>query len=193
MHSKHIFHIIRIWLPLAVVTTGVCGLVYATVQQNYRQSLNDPQIQLAEDAARALMRGEDSFSLLPQTQIDIGASLAPYIIIYDEHMNPIAYSGTLNNEPPVPPPGVFAFTKAYGEDRLTWQPQNNVRTAIVMTHYRSPYGSGYVLAGRSMREVELRESKLGFTIGFAWMFILGATFIVQLFLEALEALKIRDF
>ena len=40
------------WLPLAVASTGMCLLVYATVQQNYRQSLNDPQIQMAEDAAK---------------------------------------------------------------------------------------------------------------------------------------------
>ena len=39
------------WLPLGVAVTLVCALIYATVQQNYRQSANDPQIQMAEDAA----------------------------------------------------------------------------------------------------------------------------------------------
>ena len=29
-------------------------------------------------------------------------------------------------------PGVFAYTKAYGEDRFTWQPRRGVRSAVVL-------------------------------------------------------------
>ena len=35
------------WIPLALVVTVVVGLVYVTVQQNFRQTANDPQIQMA--------------------------------------------------------------------------------------------------------------------------------------------------
>jgi hypothetical protein len=45
------------YVPVAVLATLCCGLVYALVQQDLRQSANDPQIQMAQDAARALDSG----------------------------------------------------------------------------------------------------------------------------------------
>ena len=37
------FRVIRIWLPIAVAVTGLVGLTYVAVQQNYRNGLDDPQ------------------------------------------------------------------------------------------------------------------------------------------------------
>jgi hypothetical protein len=48
---QRIQNILRAWLPIAVVTAAFCGLAYLTVQQSLRQGANDPQIQMAEDAA----------------------------------------------------------------------------------------------------------------------------------------------
>ena len=53
MHEK-VFDVTLKWLPMALVVTALCGVVYAAVFRNIRQSANDPQIQMAEDAA-ALM------------------------------------------------------------------------------------------------------------------------------------------
>ena len=50
-------NILRYWLPLAAVTTLLCGLIYLAVQQSLRWGANDPQIQMAEDAAAALAAG----------------------------------------------------------------------------------------------------------------------------------------
>jgi hypothetical protein len=58
-------NILRHWLPLAAVTTLLCGLVYLAVQQSLRQGANDPQIQMAEDAAAALVAGSTPESVLP--------------------------------------------------------------------------------------------------------------------------------
>ena len=40
MKLKTIF---KVWLPFAVVISAFCMLVYASVQQVYRQDANDPQ------------------------------------------------------------------------------------------------------------------------------------------------------
>src|SRR3954465_13626820 len=95
------------WLPQALIITILCGLVYATVQQNYRQSLNDPQIQISEDAALQLSSGvhvvcesgASSTGLVVsayQSVPDIAQSLLPWIAVYDASGVPVAASGELN-------------------------------------------------------------------------------------------------
>ena len=71
------------WLPLVVVISGLCLLVYASVQQNYRQSLNDPQIQMAEDIASGIGEGQTPAKLGQEGRVDLRNSLAPWIAIYD--------------------------------------------------------------------------------------------------------------
>ena len=80
---KRIGAMIRSWLPLAATITLLCGLIYVTLQQAYRSNANDPQIQLAEDAAQALAAGQSPESLLPEQQVDIARSLAPYMMIFN--------------------------------------------------------------------------------------------------------------
>lgn len=78
--------------------------------------------------------------------------------LFLEGGGPIAGSGTLDGKLPTLPPGVFDFTRQNGQDGITWQPQPDVRSAIVVVHYNG-LQSGFVLAGRSLREVEIREDK----------------------------------
>ena len=171
------------WLPLAVAIVGICALVYAVVQQDYRQSLNDPQIQMAEDAAQAVAHGEPLSSVVPAGNIDIGQSLAPYMIVYAENGKPVAYSGTLDGAAPVPPAGVFSYANEHGSDRLTWEPQPGVRTAIDIE--RVPGNVGYVLVGRNMREVETRESDLEAMVGIGMIVILAASLVVKIFADGI--------
>ncbi len=172
------------WLPLAVAITGLCLLVYATVQQNYRQSLNDPQIQMAEDTAAALDRGVSYQELVAKSQIDIAHSLAPWLAIYDSEKKPLASSGILDGEAPLPPAGVFEAAQTsqspkgggpIGENRISWQPRLGVRSAIVVVWV--PETKQFVVAGRSMREVEDREGRLSAFVFLAWVVLLGATLI----------------
>jgi hypothetical protein len=153
-------NILRSWLPLAVVTVGLCGLVYATVQQSLRQGLNDPQIQMAEDAAAALDAGQPLESLLPTVQVDVARSLAPFLIVYDDHGNVLASSAVLHGQTPELPGGVLDYTRENGQDRVSWQPEADVRIAAVVVRFESNQ-PGFVLAGRNMREVELREEQTG--------------------------------
>jgi hypothetical protein len=168
------FNIIMKWLPLAIATAGLCGLGYLTVQQSLRMGANDPQIQMAEDAASALDGGASLDTIVPATGVELAASLAPFIIVFDDSGNILASSATLYGSIPVYPSGVLDYTRIHGEDRVTWQPENGVRMATVVVRY----DKGFVLAGRSLREVEIRVDNIGKISGLALLVIWSATLIV---------------
>ena len=176
MKLKTIF---KIWLPFAIVISVFCALAYATVQQSLRQGLNDPQIQMAEDAAYALNNGATINSLIGDSKVEMSRSLAPFVDSYDSNGNVVAGSGLLNGQLPDYPKGALDNAKQNGENRVTWQPDANVRIASVVV----PYNNGFVMAGRNMREVEQRESQTEMFAGLAWILSLIATFIVIAFGE----------
>lgn len=156
MHK--LLRIFLAWLPLAVVIVALAGLAYLLVQQTYRHLANDPQIQMAEDGAVLRAEGSRPEDLLPASQVDLASSLAPFVIVYDEDGKVLASSASLHGQAPALPDGVLAYTRAHGEDRITWQPEPGVRIAAVIAAVKGA-GGGFVLAGRSMREVETREDQ----------------------------------
>ena len=176
MKLKTIF---KVWLPFAVVITAFSMLVYATVQQVYRQDANDPQIQMANDAADALNSGSSVESVMPQEKVFFAKSLAPFYVIYNLDGKPVAGSGILDGNLPEIPKGVLDNAKQIGENRRTWQPNDNVRIATVIV----PYKDGFVLAGRNLREVEAREGQVSGFAGTTWILAMIATFIVIAFGE----------
>jgi hypothetical protein len=171
-----------IWLPFAALITFTCLLTDLLVQQSIRQAANDPQIQLAEDISEALSTGAATpDQIIPPGQImDISASLDPYIILYDSTGAPLASSASLNGQTPTLPPGVFASVRQQGEDRITWQPQNGVRGAVIVDSFSGNASSsgGFVLVGRSLREVEVREDNILHLALLAWLAGLVGMFAV---------------
>lgn len=181
------------WLPLALAIVGLSMLLYAAVQQNYRQSLNDPQIQMAEDGAAAIRSGEQIDQVIPKSVVDISASLSPWLAVYNSAGAPILSSGTLDGEVPQVPQGVLEDARSgaskdtmrANEDRVTWQSPSGVRQAIVVVYFNSPNGSGFVVAGRNMREVEEREGALENMISIGMIVLLLATL-------AAKAIRVRE-
>ena len=168
------------WLPLAVVVTALCLLAYVAVQQSLRQGANDPQIQMAEDAAAALQRGASANSLISKAPpVEISTSLAPFMILFDGSGKAVASSGVLNGTMPDYPMGALNASKTSGENRVTWQPGPDVRIASVVV----PYDKGFVVAGRSLREVEKREGQTQTLALLAWFLTLAAVLVVIAALE----------
>ena len=66
-----------LWVPLAVAVTGLSALVNGAVQQDLRQGANDPQIQMAEDAAAKLSAGAAPNAVVPNEQVELNGSLQP--------------------------------------------------------------------------------------------------------------------
>ncbi len=175
--------VIRAWLPLAATVVLVSGLVYGAAQQVLRQSAYDPQIQMAEDIAANLTAGRNTVHDYASTTADPTKSLEAFVIIFDGSGHPVASQVKLNGQTPVPPSGVFGYTKAHGEDRFTWQPAPGVRFAAVV----KSYSGGYVLAARSLREVERREELILWQAAAGGLVILVASLAVTIIVRPRKA------
>ncbi len=185
MHKTLLKKSFLLWLPFAALITFVCLLSYLLVQQDFRMTANDPQIEVAEDVAQALGNGISPQDIVPPGQvINIATSLDPFIIIFDASGKVLASSATLNGKTPAVPRGVFASLQRYGIDgaqnRFTWEPAFGVRSAAVVTDFSGSTSSstGFVLAGRSLREVEIREDNVLHLAIFAWLAGLIAMFVI---------------
>ncbi len=148
------------WLPIGITILILCGFINVAVQQMTRQMLNDPQIQMAEDAQNALLSGKAPTDIVPRGELfDVEKSLKPFIAVYDSAGIPLESSATVGNLPPKPPIGVFEYAQKTGKNWVTWQPNSTTRIALVVM----PVGnsSGYFVAsGRNMRVVESHISTL---------------------------------
>lgn len=185
-----------LWLPLAVAVTGVFGFAYLATQQNYRQSANDPQIQMAEDAASALQAGAAPEEIVPHgpSLIDATHSLAPWMDVYDASGNLLETNGVLDvDEAHSSLPKSLFDTKTWSprktwtapsgpETHVTWEPRSDVRQAVVLVQYTGPDGVGYVAVGRSLRVVEDRIVNLTELAALVWSITLGVVFVVIWFL-----------
>lgn len=141
---------------LLTLTTFVALTGYTISQQVLRMSANDPQIQMAEDATQRLNSGEDAVRVVPERKVDVAASLEPFVIVYDDAGRPTTSSAILDGAAPTLPRGVFDFVRSHAQERVTWQPKPGVRIASVVVRT----ANGFVVAGRNMREVEIRENNV---------------------------------
>lgn len=171
------------WLPIAAALTGMALLSYGVGQQVYRQSVDDPQMQIAEDTARVVAAGLDPAALAPQaTALEISASLGTWMAFYDAKLDPVAATGLLHGVIPNIPAGVFATAKARGAYAVTWQPEPGVRQALVVV---AAGDKGFAVSGRNMRAIEDRISKLGVLILAGWALTMLASFLVAYYAEAI--------
>ncbi len=169
------------WLPVAIATTIILGTVYAVVQQNYRQSANDPQIQLVEDSAAALSQGLPPEQLASgASNVDITKSLAAFVMIFDDKGKTLVSSAVLGSSSPTLPVGVLDSTRNLNVNKITWQIPSGQRFAAVIKHWNSTNGtSGFELVARSLREIEEREFQLEMIIAAAWIVAMVATLIAE--------------
>lgn len=142
--------------PFLIAITGVSTLIYVSVQQMYRQELNDPQIQIVRDAEVALLSGKSPAEVVGRAELfDVQKSLKPFVAIYDTSKKVLESNASVGNQPPQPPIGVFAYAKTHGENRVTWQPNASTRIALVVRPVATNTG-WYVASGRNMEDAENR-------------------------------------
>jgi len=157
--------LVRSWIPLAVAIIVGGGLVYVAVQQSYRSGANDPQVQIAEDVVAALTQGAlTADAVVPaEPTADIQASLSPFVAIYSATGTPIGSSVALDGKLPTLPDGVLDKANNKDDHYFTWEPKENFRASVVIKKYEG-VNPVYVLAGRSLREVEKRIKELMITV-----------------------------
>lgn len=169
MHPAHsrFATILKYWLLVAFLTAFTCFVTYAIAQQVLRHLANDPQVQMAEDAASALERGRQPGEMVKGDTIDIGLSIAPFLIVFNQDGAPVASNAVLDGAVPKPPGGVFGSC-GRGESRVTWQPRKGVRIASIIVHHGGAQ-PGFVLAGRSLRDSERRTGLIGTLLLALWV------------------------
>jgi len=152
-------------LTAIAIITIIIGLIYCAVQQNYRSSANDPQVQIARELQGNLQKGNP----LPfGDSVEMETSLSVFQQTYDKNANPLLSTGYLNGKVPRLPKGVFEYAKTNGEHWITWQPQENVRmaTGIVRVNV-GPVA--YLVVGRSLNDVEKRIASMTKMIFMGWI------------------------
>ena len=170
------------WLPLAATITLFAGMLYATSQAVIRQSANDPQIQIARDMATRLTKGEAPASVAASSGLEIAQTLSPFVEVFDQSGKPVASSALLHGQLPPVPGGVFDYVRQNGEEHVTWQPEPAVREASVVVAYGGSQ-PGFVVAARSLQEVENRTDANLKLIALGWALMLGAVLVVVVFVD----------
>lgn len=170
------------WLPLAAAIVLMAGLLYATSQAVIRQGANDPQIQMARDAAARLAKGETPAAVAAPTGLDIATTLSPFLEVFDPTGKPMASGATLHGQLPLVPTGVFDHVRQSGEEHVTWQPEPGVRQATVIVAYGGSQ-PGFVMAARSLLEAENRTDANLKMIALGAMLTAGAVLVVVVFAD----------
>ncbi|HSX53044.1 MAG TPA: hypothetical protein VLF90_01595 [Patescibacteria group bacterium] len=156
------------WFAAYLIITIIFGTIYTSVQQSLRLSANDPQIQLAEDTAAQLNVGTAPTQLVT-SRVDMAASLAPFVIIYDKAGRVVTGSGMLDGKVPTISYGVLQHATSEHNNSVTWQPRSDVRIATVV----AAANQYYVASGRNLREVEKRENIIVQLNGIGWFLSIG--------------------
>jgi hypothetical protein len=166
----------------ALIVTGIFVAMYATVQQVHRSTANDPQMQMARDISVRL-GAYNIVQLLPDDTIDISNSLGTFVTFYNHNGEPIRSTGLLDGKLPGIPKGVFEYARINREHDVTWQPKPGVRMAMIVESVPSSPEVGFVAVGRSLREVEIRESNLVSILLVIWagcMAVIVMHYVIQL-------------
>jgi hypothetical protein len=179
---------LRRWLPIAVAVTVLSGTVYAVAQQVLRQDANDPQVQMAEDAAAQGL----SVAGAGMPAVDMRRSLAPWLIVYGPDRREVGGSARLDGKLPDYPVTAFDNAPVGGRDAITWEPAPGVRAATVIVGFKG----GWVVAGRSLRLVEERENLVLQLSVLGWLLAMAGSaatvFGLDLVLPRLEKRRSRQ-
>jgi hypothetical protein len=171
MANRKIFYILTVFL-----VSLFSGLVFIATQQSLRLSANDPQVQITQDILNSLSQGADP-KQLSVTTVDMANTTSAFVIIYDNNQKAVGTTVELDKKTPVPPSQAFEKTKNNNENRFTWEAKKGLRQATVMVKYKD----GYVLAGKSLGEIENRINVILRIVGIAWIVGIAATTLAFLF------------
>src|SRR5689334_10932324 len=135
-------HYLLTFLPLGCSIIFLCALLYLSMQQNIRLSQNEQLAQIAEDLALRLSQQPILPQNFPANKVNIEKSLAPFIIVYDKNKNLFGTTGIIDGKNPDLPLGVLD-NSLKKENRISWEPKNGIREAIVVVHFKDK-SEGYV-------------------------------------------------
>ena len=163
-------------LPVALAATVLFLTIYFVMEQNYRSNANDPQIQMAQDEANNLNTTQGTGFSYGQN-VDLSKTLATFNVIYDNNGKLITPT-VANGASATLPSGVASYAKKHGEDIFTWN-INNTRIAAVV----EKFDRGYVLVGRSLKEIDKRIGQMAGLVFIFWLISLVVLYGSGYFLQ----------
>lgn len=155
-------------------------------QQATRLSADDLPLTAAQTAKQELQADSSAKDVVPALKTNLRDQASAFTIITDDSEHVLASSATLDGQTPLPPKGVFSFTKQHGTDHFTWEPSPGIRLATRVTTYDSEKGSGFIITGQSLRPYEERISIYTWIALAAWLACLAWSYLL-LGLPALRA------
>ncbi|UWZ86642.1 hypothetical protein [Occallatibacter riparius] len=183
-------------LVLAGISSVLALALYLIPQQVLRNGANDPQVELATNlAARLELQGitaglqqgaMDSKGGL----VDMTRSLSPFLIVYDDQGRALSSNAQLNGQIPVPPKGIFDYVRTHGEERVTWRPADGVRVAAVVERVNGAQ-PGFVLAARSLREVQANIQHIRNLACLTWLGMLALIAVGTIALGSMTREKLK--
>ncbi|MFC5503072.1 hypothetical protein ACFPJ4_12555 [Lysinimonas soli] len=168
-----------------ILSAAVFGTGYVVAQQIERTSADDAPTRLASQVAAELSSGSTQ-TVDAAAPVDLGRSLAPFVVVVDRSGAVTDGTATLDGTAPALPAGVIASTRAAGRDAVTWQPRDGLRFATVEV----AVGSHVVIAGQSLAPSERATDKLLALIAAAW-FVTALVAVGGIYLSAAWAKVLR--
>jgi hypothetical protein len=170
------------WIAGAVLITFAAGAAWLGYGVSLRSGGDQQPLRLATRAASLLEAGSRPADILPPA-INMAASPAPFVMVFDRQHHVLASSGRLNGRMPALPGGVLAWAARHGEDRITWEPRPGLREAAVIEPYGQPR-PGFVLAAQSLQTISARQRTLTWSIACCWLAALTVSFQITRLLPA---------
>ncbi|MDQ0801385.1 hypothetical protein [Arthrobacter sp. SLBN-112] len=151
----------NIWcLTAAIVTTLIFGSVYVSFQQIGRHTAN-----MAPAAAAAAQLQHMGSDVTAGPRLELTPDSGIFLIVYDEGNVPISTTVTLHGTVPSVPDGVLQTARSLGTDTVTWQPEPNLRMAIVAKEAAGKV----VVAGQSLAPFEASDRMTLTFLALGWL------------------------
>jgi len=171
-------------LPISLLFSLTCFLIYIIAQQVYRLSANDPQYQLAQELGNGLERGIEPQNLTKNLpNVDLENTISPFHIIINKEGKILCTNATLSGLYPVLPSGMIQHAWEVKEEAITWQPKPGIREAAVLL-VAGKDKNYLVIAGKSLKRVAERIDVLGKQVLLGWMVSLFLYYLVLGIIES---------
>ncbi len=184
------YRTVATFIVLTVLITLIFGSIYCVTHQIYRANANDPQVEVTNQVADVINQNVPLDAIVSEAeQIDMAQSLSLFVMIFDKDKKLIGSSAVIDGQTPTPSDQAFEVAKSSGDKRFTWEPKTGVKVAAVL---KMVGDKGYVLAGRSLKEVETRQAGLIKTLAIGWAASVLSVAVLSLLLKPRQSIAIIE-
>ena len=173
-----------------LLVSGILLTVYVAVQQCYRRSANDPQTEIAGHILAKINDNSVIQKYLPRDTVEISEDPGVFVELLDSNRRPVYSTGFLYGRYPEIPSGALQYAQKFHVNKITWQPNSQVRIALVIQSTDSPE-IGYIISGRSLKTTEIREAALSLLVLVSWILSVFLILIHYLAIGYIYKAKIR--